>query len=359
MSKILNYVKPGVVVGHDVQTIFKIAKKNKFALPAINCVGTDSINIVLETASKMHSAVIIQFSYGGASFIAGKGLQRHNPQLAAVMGAISGAQHVHNVAKYYKIPVILHTDHCTKKNLFWIDRLLEENQKYYNMHGCTLFSSHMLDLSRESLAENINICSKYFSIMSKMNMTLELELGCTGGEEDGIDNSNLTKTLLYTDPYDIDYAYKKLILISPQFTIAASFGNVHGVYQIGNVKLKPIILKKTQEYIMQKYKLSYNPINFVFHGGSGSSTKDIKQSIDYGVIKMNIDTDVQWATWQGILSFYNKNKLYLQKQLGNPKGDNIPNKKYYDPRTWIRESQICVKKRLEKIFKNLNTINTL
>ncbi|QJC34835.1 class II fructose-bisphosphate aldolase [Enterobacteriaceae endosymbiont of Donacia piscatrix] len=359
MSKILNYVKPGVVVGHDVQTIFKIAKKNNFAIPAINCVGTDSINIVLETAAKMKSPVIIQFSNEGAAFIAGKGLQIINPRLASIIGAISGAKHVHNTAQYYGIPVILHTDHCPKNKLSWINDLLYENEKYYLKYKKSLFSSHMIDLSKESIKDNIKICSSYLKRMSKMQMTLEIELGCTGGEEDGINNSNLNKKLLYTDPNDVNYAYEKLKLISSQFIIAASFGNVHGVYQTGNIKLLPKILKKSQKFISKKHHLYKNPINFVFHGGSGSSIKEIKQAIRYGVVKMNIDTDTQWATWKGILNFYKKYKFYLQKQLGNPEGLNKPNKKYYDPRSWIRASQISMKKRLERTFKELNAINIL
>ncbi|QJC36430.1 class II fructose-bisphosphate aldolase [Enterobacteriaceae endosymbiont of Donacia simplex] len=359
MSKILNFIKPGVVVGHDVQTIFRIAKENKFALPAINCIGTDSINIVLETAAKLKSAVIIQFSNSGSSFIAGKGIEKKNPQLASIIGAISGAKHVHNIAKYYGIPVILHTDHCPKDKLSWIDNLLDENEKYYLIHKKSLFSSHMIDLSRESIQDNIKICSRYLKRMSKMKMTLEIELGCTGGEEDGVDNSNLNKKSLYTDPYDVNYAYEKLKLISSQFIIAASFGNVHGVYQKGNVKLLPKILKNSQKFISKKHNIPNNSINFVFHGGSGSSLLEIKDSINYGVVKMNIDTDTQWATWKGILEFYKKYKKYLQKQLGNPQGFNKPNKKYYDPRSWIRASQISMQKRLEKTFKELNAINIL
>ncbi|QJC33620.1 class II fructose-bisphosphate aldolase [Enterobacteriaceae endosymbiont of Donacia provostii] len=359
MSKILNYVKPGVVVGYDVQTIFKIAKENNFAIPAINCIGTDSINTVLETAVKMKSPVIIQFSNTGSTFIAGKKLQIINPRLASVVGAISGAKHVHNIAKHYGIPVILHTDHCPKNKLFWINDLLDENEKYYLRHKKSLFSSHMIDLSKESIENNIKICSSYFKRMSKMKMTLEIELGCTGGEEDGIDNSHLNRRLLYTDPYDVNYAYEKLKLISSQFIIAASFGNVHGVYKTGNVQLLPKILKNSQKFISNKHHLNKNPINFVFHGGSGSSIKEIRESIKYGVVKMNIDTDTQWATWKGVLNFYKKNKLYLQKQLGNPEGLNKPNKKYYDPRSWIRASQISMKKRLERTFKELNAINIL
>ncbi|QJC33217.1 class II fructose-bisphosphate aldolase [Enterobacteriaceae endosymbiont of Donacia clavipes] len=359
MPKILNYIKPGVVVGNDVQTIFKIAKKHNFALPAINCIGTDSINAVLETAAKVKSPVIIQFSNAGSAFIAGKGLQIINTKLASIIGAISGAKHVHQTAKYYGIPVILHTDHCPKDKLSWIDNLLNENEKYFLKYKKPLFSSHMIDLSTESVIDNIKICSQYFKRMSKMNMTLEIELGCTGGEEDGINNSNLIKKLLYTDPYDVNYAYEKLRLISSQFIIAASFGNVHGVYQKGNVKLLPKILRDSQNFICKKYNLTKNPINFVFHGGSGSSLSEIKESIKYGVIKMNFDTDIQWATWEGILKYFKKNKKFLLKQLGNPNGLNKPNKEYYDPRSWIRASQISIKKKLEKIFKKLNAINTL
>ncbi|AAM67979.1 class II fructose-bisphosphate aldolase [Buchnera aphidicola] len=358
--KILNLIQPGVVTGNECQIIFELAKKKKFAIPAVNCIGTDSINAVLETASRVKSPVIIQFSYGGASFIAGyKRTSSKNPEDQAIQGSISGAQHVHLMSQYYQIPVILHTDHCSKEMLPWIDGLLEEGKKHYKNFGKPLFTSHMIDLSKEHLKENIAICSNYLKKIKKINMILEIELGCTGGEEDGIDNSNIDKKLLYTQPKDVNYAYKKLSKISTNFTIAASFGNVHGVYQPGNVNLKPNILKESQEYVSTKHNLKKLPLNLVFHGGSGSDLKEIHESIEYGIVKMNIDTDIQWASWKGVFNFYKKNKDFLQKQIGNKNGKNIPNKKYYDPRSWIRESQESMSKRLEKTFKDLNAFNIL
>jgi len=359
MSKVLDFLKPGVINGNDVQILFQLAKKNNFAIPAINCIGTDSINCVLETAADVQAPVIIQFSYSGASFIAGKGLKTNKTETPAIIGAISGAKHVHLMAKYYGIPVILHTDHCYKEILPWINGLLEEGEKHFKKYGKPLFSSHMIDLSKENIKKNIEVCSQYLNRMKKINMTLEIELGCTGGEEDGIDNSNLHSSSLYTKPDEVNYAYEKLNSISPFFTIAASFGNVHGVYKSGNIKLTPVILKESQEYISKKHKLPSNSLNFVFHGGSGSSEKDIKESINYGVVKMNVDTDIQWATWQGVLHFYKNKKEYLQNQLGNPKDENKPNKKYYDPRTWIRQSQYSMYHCLKTIFKKLNNFNTL
>ncbi|XBC37550.1 MAG: class II fructose-bisphosphate aldolase [Buchnera aphidicola (Meitanaphis microgallis)] len=359
MCNILNFVKPGVVNGYDALKIFHIAKKNCFALPAINCIGTDSINIVLETARKVNSPVIIQFSYGGSTFISGKGLKTNVLHQKAILGAISGAQHVHLMAKYYKIPVILHTDHCNKEMLPWIDKLIKKGKQYFKENNQPLFTSHMIDLSHEPLKLNLDICEKYLKKINSINMMLEIELGCTGGEEDGIDNTKMNNSLLYTKPIDVNTAYERLSVISPCFIIAASFGNVHGVYKSGNIHLKPIILKKSQHYVKEKHNLSINPLNFVFHGGSGSLLKDIKKSIKYGVIKMNIDTDVQWATWKGILKYYKKNKIYLKSQLGNPNGTDNPNKKYYDPRAWIRYSQLSTSCYLKKIFKTLNSCNTL
>ncbi|CRK85547.1 Fructose-bisphosphate aldolase class 2 [Candidatus Providencia siddallii] len=358
MSKILSFIKPGVVTGNDVQKMFSIAKLNNFAFPAVNCINTDSINAVLETASKIRAPVIIQFSNGGASFISGKSLKNKN-QEAAVLGAISGAYHVHNIAKYYQIPVILHTDHCSRKLLPWIDGLLEADEKHYRKIGKTLFSSYMIDLSNDFLNENIKICCDYLKRMSKIDMTLEIELGCTGGEEDGVNNTKLNSSALYTKPEDISYAYEKLHMISPNFTIAASFGNVHGVYKPGNINLKPKILYNSQNYVSKKFNLPKNPLNFVFHGGSGSTLKDIKEAISYGVIKVNIDTDIQWASWIGVLDYYKKNKKYLQNQLGNPNGLDIPNKKYYDPRVWLRKGQESIITRLEKTFNDLNCIDVI
>ncbi len=357
-QKILDVVKPGVVTGEDVQKIFAICKENKFAMPAVNVINTDSINSVLEAAAKVKSPVVIQFSNGGAQFVAGKGLKLQG-QETAVLGAISGAQHVHIMAEAYGVPVILHTDHAAKKLLPWIDGLLDAGEKHFAATGKPLFSSHMLDLSEESLVENIEICGQYLARMSKMDMTLEIELGVTGGEEDGVDNSNLDHSLLYTQPEDVAYAYEELSKISHRFTIAASFGNVHGVYKPGNVKLTPAILDNSQKYVSEKYGVPANTLNFVFHGGSGSSAEEIKESIGYGVVKMNIDTDTQWATWEGIMNFYKKNEGYLQGQIGNPDGDDKPNKKFYDPRVWQRAGEEGMVARLEQAFQELNAVNTL
>jgi len=357
-QKISDVVKAGVVTGEDVQKIFAICKANQFALPAVNVINTDSINAVLEAAAKVKSAVVIQFSNGGAQFFAGKGVKLEG-QKPAILGAISGAQHVHLMAEAYGVPVILHTDHAAKKLLPWIDGLLDAGEKHFAVTGKPLFSSHMLDLSEESLKENIEICAKYLTRMSKMGMTLEIELGCTGGEEDGIDNSDMDHSLLYTQPEDVAYAYEELSKISNRFTIAASFGNVHGVYKPGNVKLTPTILANSQKFVSEKYGVPLNTLDFVFHGGSGSTPEEIKESISYGVVKMNIDTDTQWATWEGIMNFYKKNEGYLQGQIGNPDGDDKPNKKYYDPRVWQREGEVGMVKRLEQAFQELNAVNSL
>lgn len=357
-QKLSDYVGTGVVTGDDVQKIFAFCKANKMALPAVNVVNSDSINAVLEAATKSNSAVIIQFSNGGAQFIAGKGLKLEG-QNGAILGAISGAQHVHNVAKQYGVPVILHTDHAAKKLLPWIDGLLDAGEKQFAETGKPLFSSHMLDLSEEPLHENIEICGRYLERMSKIGMTLEIELGCTGGEEDGVDNSHLDTSALYTQPEDVAYAYEQLIKISPRFTIAASFGNVHGVYKPGNVKLTPTILRDSQVYVSEKFGLPENSLDFVFHGGSGSSAAEIAEAISYGVIKMNIDTDTQWAAWAGVMNYYKTNENYLQGQIGNPEGDDKPNKKYYDPRVWQRASQVNMVARIEQAFAELNAVNSL
>ena len=358
MSKIFDFVKPGVITGDDVQKVFEVAKANNFAMPAVNVVGTDSINAVLEAAAKAKSPVVVQFSNGGAAFIAGKGLKLEGQQ-AAILGAISGAKHVHAVAEYYGVPVIVHTDHAAKKLLPWIDGLLDAGEKHFAETGKPLFSSHMLDLSEESLEENIDICCKYLERMSKMGMTLELELGCTGGEEDGVDNSHMDQSALYTQPEDVAYAYERLSKISPRFTIAASFGNVHGVYKPGNVKLTPSILDASQKYVSEKFGVPAKTLNFVFHGGSGSTAQEIKDSVSYGVVKMNIDTDTQWACWEGILGYYKDKEAYLQGQLGNPEGVDSPNKKYYDPRVWLRKGQESMIARLALAFKELNAIDVL
>ncbi|MBN1409173.1 MAG: class II fructose-bisphosphate aldolase [Calditrichaceae bacterium] len=355
-KKVLDIVKPGVVTGDDVQKLLTHAKEEGFALPAVNVVGTDSVNAVLEAASVVKSPVIIQFSNGGASFYAGKSLS-NDGQKSAVLGAISGAKHVHLVAEAYGVPVILHTDHAAKKLLPWIDALLEEGEKHFKQTGKPLYSSHMLDLSEESLEENIEISSKYLERMAKIGMTLEIELGVTGGEEDGVDNTGIDSSKLYTQPEDVAYAYEHLLKISQNFTVAASFGNVHGVYKPGNVKLTPKILDNSQKYIQEKYNTGAKPVNFVFHGGSGSSMDEIREAISYGVIKMNIDTDTQWATWKGVMEFYKKNESYLQGQIGNPEGEDKPNKKYYDPRKWLREGQVSMVDRLKVAFSDLNCLD--
>lgn len=356
MTKILDVVKPGVISGEDVQAVFRVAKENQFAIPAVNCVGSNSLNGVMEAAKVVNSPVIIQLSNGGGAFNAGKAVSSEGQQ-AAILGSIAGAEHVHRLAEAYGVVVIMHTDHCAKKLLPWVDGLLEAGEKFYKTNGKPLFSSHMLDLSEESLEENIEISCQHLKRMSEIGMTLEIELGCTGGEEDGVDNTGLDNSMLYTQPEDVCYAYEKLSAISPNFTIAASFGNVHGVYKPGNVKLTPKILDNSQKYIEEKLGLGAKPVNFVFHGGSGSSREEIREAISYGVIKMNIDTDTQWATWLGVMEYYKKNEAYLQGQIGNPDGEDKPNKKYYDPRKWLRAGEETMVDRLKVAFEDLNCLD--
>ncbi|EWH11532.1 fructose-bisphosphate aldolase [Catenovulum agarivorans DS-2] len=346
----------GVLTGDDVSKLFAIAKQNLFAIPAVNVVNTNSVNAALEAAKKVNSPIIIQFSNGGAGFFIGKGSELGSIE-ASIAGAVAGAHYVRAAAEHYKVPVILHTDHAAKKLLPWIDGLLDAGEEYFLKHGESLFSSHMIDLSEESLKENIDTCAQYLKRMYNIKMTLEIELGCTGGEEDGVDNTGIDSAALYTQPEDVAYAYRKLIKISDRFTVAASFGNVHGVYKPGNVRLEPAILRNSQAYLVDNFVLKYNPLNFVFHGGSGSDLQDIRDSIGYGVVKMNIDTDTQWATWQGIHQYYLANEGYLQGQIGNPDGDDKPNKKYYDPRVWLRKGEESMAKRLEQSFADLNCIN--
>ncbi|MDX9882869.1 MAG: class II fructose-bisphosphate aldolase [Prolixibacteraceae bacterium] len=356
MTKILDVIKPGVVTGNDLQKLFRIAKENGYALPAVNVVGSDSVNAVLEAARLVNSPVIIQFSNGGAQFYAGKGLKLEGQQ-AQIAGAIAGAKSVHLLAGLYGVPVVLHTDHAAKKLLPWIDGLLDAGEKHFAETGKPLFSSHMLDLSEEPLKENIEICKKYLERMDRIGMTLEIELGVTGGEEDGVDNSGVDNSLLYTQPEEVNYAFEELSRISPNFTIAASFGNVHGVYKPGNVKLTPKILDNSQKFISAKHGLGEKPVSFVFHGGSGSSVDEIREAISYGVVKMNIDTDTQWATWDGVRKYEAANRAYLQGQIGNPEGDDKPNKKYYDPRVWLRKGQETMIERLKIAFDDLNCVN--
>ena len=351
-------IKPGIATGKEVQKIHQFAKEKGFALPAINVTGSNTINTVLETAAELNSPVIIQFSNGGAHFNAGKGLSNEN-QKAAIAGGVSGAKHVHELAKVYGATVIMHTDHCAKKLLPWIDGLLDAGEEHFKLTGSPLYSSHMIDLSEEPIEENIEICKKYLERMSKIGMTLEIELGITGGEEDGVDNSDVDVSKLYTQPEEVSYAYKELSKVSPQFTIAAAFGNVHGVYKPGNVKLTPKILKNSQEYISKKYNLPINTVDFVFHGGSGSSEHQIKESIGYGVVKMNIDTDLQFAFTEGIRDYMNEKVEYLRTQIGNPEGKEHPNKKNYDPRKWLRLGEDTFRARLSQAFEDLNNVNTL
>lgn len=354
--KVSEKISAGVVAGKDLSTLFEIAKSNAFALPAVNVVGTNSLNAVMEAAKNANSPVIIQFSNGGAAFWAGKGINSTG-QSAAILGGIAGAKHVHILAEHYGVPVVLHTDHAAKKLLPWIDGLLDAGERHFAHYGKPLFSSHMLDLSEESLEENIETCKTYLERMAKMGMTLEIELGVTGGEEDGVDNSGVDNSLLYTQPEHVAYAYEELKKVSDNFTIAAAFGNVHGVYKPGNVVLQPKILQNSQDYIQSKYGTAGKPVNFVFHGGSGSTQEEIREAISYGVIKMNIDTDTQWAYWLGIRNFYEANKGYLQGQIGNPEGADKPNKKKYDPRVWLREGEKTMVDRLHIAFEDLNCID--
>ena len=354
----MSVIKPGVATGDQVQEIFKLAKAKKFALPAVNVISSSSVNAVLETAKELNSPVIIQFSNGGAAFNAGKSLD-NTDQAAAVAGSIAGAQHVHTMAKAYGVPVILHTDHCAKKLLPWIDGLIEASEAHYKEHGYPLYSSHMIDLSEEPIEENIAICKSYLERMSKIGMTLEIELGITGGEEDGVDNTDVDDSKLYTQPEEVAYAFEELSKVSDKFTVAAAFGNVHGVYKPGNVKLTPKILKNSQKYITEKYNVGHNHIDFVFHGGSGSSVDEIREAIDYGVIKMNIDTDLQYAYMTGVRDYFSEKREYLQAQIGNPDGEDSPNKKHYDPRVWVRKAEIAFVDRLKQAFEDLNNVNTL
>jgi fructose-bisphosphate aldolase class II len=357
-QKVFDIIEPGVITGDDVQKLFKHAKENNYAIPAINVVSSNSVNAALEAAKMVKSPIIIQLSNGGAAFYAGKGLSNENEE-AAIAGAICAAQHVHQLAEMYEIPVILHTDHAAKKLLPWIDGLVEAGETFFEEFGKPLFSSHMLDLSEETLEDNIAICKTYLERMSKIGMTLEIELGVTGGEEDGVDNSDVENAKLYSQPKDVAYAYSELMKISNKFTIAASFGNVHGVYKPGNVNLQPKILNNSQKYIQEKYATAENPVNFVFHGGSGSSVEEIREAISYGVIKMNIDTDTQWAFWEGIKNYYQQFEDYLQGQIGNPEGEDKPNKKKYDPRVWLREAEKTMIKRIKTAFEDLNCVDKL
>jgi fructose-bisphosphate aldolase class II len=348
--------RAGVLYGNEVKELLDYANENNFALPAVNVISTSTVNAAIETARDINSPIIIQFSNGGAVFFAGKGLSNED-QKAAIAGGIAGAHHVRAMAEAYGVPVILHTDHCAKKLLPWIDGLLDAGEKFYEETGQPLYSSHMLDLSEEPIEENIEISKNYLERMDKLGMTLEIELGVTGGEEDGVDNTDVDSSKLYTQPEEVAYAYEQLNRISENFTIAAAFGNVHGVYKPGNVVLTPIILKNSQEHIKEKFGTGDNPVNFVFHGGSGSEPEKITEAIEYGAVKMNIDTDTQWAFWAGVLEYYKANEGYLQGQIGNPEGEDKPNKKKYDPRAWLREGEKTFVARLKQAFEDLNCVN--
>lgn len=348
--------RPGVIFGDEVTELLNYANENDFALPAVNVIGTNSVNAALETARVVNSPLIIQFSNGGSAFYAGKGLSNEG-QKAAILGGISGALHIHNVAEAYGVTVILHTDHCAKDLLPWVDGLLDASEKHFERYGHPLYSSHMLDLSEEPLHENIETCMHYLSRMNAMGMTLEIELGVTGGEEDGVDNSDVDSARLYTQPEEVCYAYEQLSKISNKFTVAAAFGNVHGVYKPGNVTLKPVILKNSQDYIAKKHGTGPNPVNFVFHGGSGSSREEIREAIRYGAVKMNIDTDMQWAFWDGVRNYYETKRDYLQGQIGNPEGADKPNKKFYDPRVWLRSGETSFVARMKTAFEDLDCVN--
>lgn len=356
MSNLLKNIEPGIVTGNDLQELYRIAKEHQFALPAVNVVGTNSVNAVLEAARDVNSPVVIQFSNGGAQFFAGKTLSNEG-QRATIAGAVSGAQHIALMAREYGVRVVMHTDHAAKKLLPWIDGLITASEQHFEKTGKPLFSSHMLDLSEESLEENVEISCKYLERMSRLGMGLEVELGVTGGEEDGVDNTGVDSSKLYTQPEEVARLYQALSGVSEQFTIAAAFGNVHGVYKPGNVVLQPVILKNSQEYIEKRFSTVPKPVSFVFHGGSGSSREEIREAISYGVIKMNIDTDTQWAYWEGIRNYYKKNEGYLQGQIGNPEGNDKPNKKYYDPRAWLRKGEETMVARLKVAFEDLNALD--
>ena len=358
MSSLKEQFPAGVITGDAVQELFEHAKANEFALPGPNCIGTNSVNAVLETAQEVNAPVIVQFSNGGASFFAGKGLSNADQQ-ASIAGAVAAAHYVHQMAPLYDARVILHTDHCAKKLLPWLDGMLEAGEAYYKVHGIPLYSSHMLDLSEEPLEENIEICKRYLERMSKIDMTLEFELGVTGGVEDGVDNTGVDSSRLYTQKEEVAQCYEEFMKVSDKFTVAAAFGNVHGVYKPGNVKLQPVILHNSQKYVEEQYGTSGKPLNFVFHGGSGSTVEEIREAISYGAIKMNIDTDLQWAFWDGIHSYYQDKSDYLQTQIGNPDGPDSPNKSYYDPRKWLRRGEESFKARLKQSFADLNNVNTL
>jgi len=353
-------VKPGVVTGQALWDLLEHAKENQYAIPAVNVVSSCSIASCLEAAKKYGGPMIIQFSRGGGQFICGKTADNED-DAACIAGTVAGALHTRAIAKQYGIPVILHTDHCQRSWLPWFDGLMDANEEYFKKNGEPLFSSHMLDLSEEPLEENVGTCVEYLTRMAKSDILLEMELGVTGGEEDGVDNSDVDSSKLYTQPEEVYEVYTALNAVKGgRFTIAAAFGNVHGVYSPGNVQLTPDILHNCQKYIKEKDSCdAEKPATFVFHGGSGSSREDIRYAIEAGTVKMNIDTDTQWAFWDGLRSYEAEFRPYLQGQIGNPDGDEKPNKKYYDPRMALRRGEEFMAKRLIEAAEDLNCINVI
>lgn len=347
--------RPGVLYGEEVVELYNHAKENEYALPAVNCVTSSTVNAALAAAREARSPIIIQFSNGGAHFFIGKTVPSANQQ-GPIAGAIAAAHYVHHAAEAYGVPVVLHTDHCARKILPWVEGLLEAGEKFYRERGRPLYSSHMLDLSEEPIEENLATCARFLERMHKMEMSLEIELGVTGGEEDGVDNTGVHESRLYTQPEDVARAYETLKPISHRFTVAAAFGNVHGVYKPGNVKLRPTILRDSQTFIEQKFGTGPKPICFVFHGGSGSSREEIREAIRYGAVKMNLDTDLQWAYWDGVRAYEHKNRDFLQSQIGNPVSPDAPNKKYYDPRAWLAAAEASFTKRLLQSYEDLNAL---
>jgi fructose-bisphosphate aldolase class II len=345
-------LKPGIVTGNALTELFDYCQDSECALPAVNVVGSHSVVAALQAAREAKAPIIIQLSNGGAQFFAGKFLPNDGNR-AEITGAVAAAHYVRQLAPAYGVSVVLHTDHAAKSLLPWVHGMIAAGEDFHRQHGEPLFSSHMLDLSEEPLHENLEICRATLERMAKLGMTLEIELGVTGGEEDGIDNTDIDDSRLYTQPADVLLAYEKLMPVG-RFTVAASFGNTHGVYKPGNVKLTPVILKNSQAAIRAKLGTKdAKPVHFVFHGGSGSSQAEIREAVSYGVIKMNIDTDTQWAFTHPIKKYMDDKSAYLQGQIGNPEGDDKPNKKVIDPRAWLHLGEKGMAARLVQAFDDL------
>ncbi|EEQ32747.1 Fructose-bisphosphate aldolase 1 [Microsporum canis] len=349
--------KSGVIVGDDCLKLFEYAQQHTFAIPAVNVTSSSTVVAALEAARDKNSPLILQMSQGGAAYFAGKGVA-NGSQEASIAGAIAGAHYIRSIAPSYGIPVVLHTDHCAKKLLPWLDGMMDEDEKYFKQHGEPLFSSHMIDLSEEEVQWNIDTTAKYLKRAAPMKQWLEMEIGITGGEEDGVNNEDVDNNSLYTQPEDILNIYNTLAPISPYFSIAAGFGNVHGVYKPGNVRLHPELLSKHQAHVKEKTGSSKDkPVFLVFHGGSGSTKEEYKEAISYGVVKVNLDTDLQYAYLSGVRDYVLTKKDYLMSAVGNPDGEDKPNKKYFDPRVWVREGEKAMSKRLHIAFDDFNTTN--